>query len=488
VNLLYFSRYGAYFQDDWKVTSRLTLNLGMRYTLQTQTQERDGSFANFDFGRGRYIIRTEGGQLPRLAIPRLLQAYPHTGSEDNGWGRDVITADHNNLGPRIGFAYRPFGGNRTVVRGGYGVFYNIIPVYIGIRQISLSNTPFQLSENFDGGAGSPLLSFANPFPGGGAISPNPNITAVNRRISNTLAQQWNFTVERELLKNIGLRISYIGNKATRVPWYNYERNLPDGKTPGPNLQVIRPNQPWASISTLDTNGNAITHQMQIEVIHRWSNGLHLQSNYTWNRSIDNVAIVGTPQNPYNAALDRANADQVRRHVAYTSLTYDLPFGDGRKYANAKGALNYVIGGWQVASILQFRGGAPFSPGFNANSLVGWYAARASVVSNEYYPAEKSITRWFNPSAFAVPAPYTFGTFARNALWGPGQKIIDLSVLKSFSFGETREAQFRAEFFNFPNTPSFSNPNANLQQPTAVGRITGTSVEARVVQFGLKFLF
>ncbi|MFN7920236.1 MAG: carboxypeptidase regulatory-like domain-containing protein [Bryobacteraceae bacterium] len=488
VNLLYFTRYGAYFQDDWRVSSKLTLNLGMRYTLQTQTQERDGSFANFDFGAGKYVIRTAGGQLPRLALPRLVQAYPYVGSEANNWGSDVILADHNNLGPRIGFAYRPFGGNKTVVRGGYGIFYNIIPVYIGIRQISLTNTPFQLSESFDGGAGSPLLSLANPFPGGGAISPNPNITAVNRRVTNTYAQQWNMTLEREIIKDFGLRFSYIGNKGTSVPWYTYERNLPDGKTPGATLQALRPYQPFASISTLDPNGSSITHQLQIELIRRWANGLYLQTNYTLNKTLDNVPIVGTPQNPYNAALDRGNGDQIRRHVAYTSITYDLPFGKGRKFAAVTGPANYLIGGWQVAGILQFRGGTPFTPGFAANSLPGWYANRANVVSNDLYGSQRNINQWFNPAAFAIPAPYTFGNAARNMLWSPGQRIIDLSLLKSFSFGESREVQFRGEFFNLPNTPSFSAPGANLSAPGSLGKITGTTVEARVVQFGLKLLF
>ena len=267
VNLLYNTRYGAYFQDDWKVTSKLTLNVGLRYTLQTQTQERDGSFANFDFGNGKYVVRSENGQLPRLAIPRLLNAYPYVTSEANGWGSDVMLADHNNFAPRFGFAYRPFNDARTVIRGGYGIFYNIIPVYIGIRQISLTNTPFQLSENFESGATTPTLTLANPFPGGGTISPNPNITAVNRKIANTYSQQWNVTVEREIIADLGLRLSYIGNKGTRVPWYTYERNLPIQQVAGA-IQPNRPYQPWASVSTLDTNGNSITHQLQIEVTRR----------------------------------------------------------------------------------------------------------------------------------------------------------------------------------------------------------------------------
>jgi hypothetical protein len=474
-NLLYNTRYGLYIQDDWKVNSKLTLNYGLRYTLQTQTQERDGSFANFDFGKGVYVIRTENGQLPRLAIPRLLAAYPYVESEKNGWESNVITADHNNFGPRLGFAYRPFNDNKTVVRGGFGVFYNIIPVYIGIRQISLTNSPFLLTETFESGV-TPTLSFANPFPGAGALSPNPSIVAVNREIKNTSSIQYNFTIEREIFANTGLRVSYVGNKGTNVPWYNYNRNLPIRQTLG-TIQSNRPYQPWADITTLDTNGNSITHQMQVEVVRRFSKGLFLQANYTWNKTLDNVPIVGGPQNPYDASLDRANGEAIRPRVAYISASYELPFL--RK--------NKILGGWQLAGIGQFRSGTPFSVGFVPNQA-GWYATRADVASSEVYPPNQSITQWFNPAAFAVPAPFTFGNSARNMLFGPGQMIIDMSVLKDFRFGENHFLQFRAEAFNMPNHPSFGVPAANISVPASVGRITSTSVPARSVQFGLKLVF
>ncbi|HEU0124505.1 MAG TPA: TonB-dependent receptor [Bryobacteraceae bacterium] len=474
-NLLYNTRYGIYFQDDWKVSSRLTLNLGLRYTLQTQTQERDGSFANFDFAKGVYVIRTENGQLPRLAIPRLLSAYPYVESEKNGWGSNVITADHNNFGPRFGFAYRPFNDNKTVLRGGFGVFYNIIPVYIGIRQISLTNTPFLLTETFEAGA-TPTLSLANPFPGAGALSPNPSITAVNRDIRNTSSMQYNFTIERELAANTGFRISYVGNKGSRVPWYNYNRNLPFKQTLG-TVQSNRPYQPWADITTLDTNGSSITHQMQLELMRRFSKGLFVQASYTWNKTLDNVPIVGGPQNPYNAAADRGNGESIRPQVAYISATYDLPFFKTNK----------ILGGWQIAGIGQFRAGTPFNVTYNPNQA-GWLGGRADLVSADLYPSSQGINGWFNPSAFAIPAPFTFGNSARNMLFGPGQKIIDISVLKDFHFGETHYLQFRAEAFNMPNTPSFGNPASNLSVPASLGRITSTTVAARAIQFGLKLVF
>ena len=486
VNKLYYTRWGGYFQDDFRVSNRLTLNLGIRYTLQTQPQERDNSWANFDLGNGKFVVRSQDGQLPRLALQRLLSAYPYTTSEANGWGSDVLRADHNNFAPRLGFAYRPFGGSRTVIRGGYGIYYNIIPVFIGIRQISLSNSPFQLSETFSAAAGAtPTLTLANPFPGGGTIAANPNITAVNRQIRNTLAQQWNFTVEHEVLQNLGLRITYLGNRATRVPWYTYERNAPLQQGPG-TLQSLRPNQPWGSISTLDTNGNSITHQLQIEATRRYNTGLYLQGSFTWNKSIDNVPIAASVQNPYAAYLDRGNSESVRGRVAYVSATYDLPFGPGKKaFTSGPGA--FLFGGWQLATITQLRSGTPFSVTFSPTQP-GWIANRANVVSNSFYPDTQSIGGWFNPSAFAIPTVYTFGNSARNMLWGPGQVVVDMSVLKDIPIRERVKVQFRAEAFNLPNHPSFNNPAANISVPGTVGRVTSTSVANRALQFGLKVLF
>ncbi len=487
VNLLYNTRYGAYFQDDWKVSSRLTLNLGMRYLLQTAEQERDGSFANFDFGNGKYVVRTVNGHLPRLAIPRLLAAYPYVTSEQDGWGSNVLLSDKNNFAPRFGFAWRPLGGVTTVVRGGYGIYYNVIPVFIGIRQISLTNTPFQLSENFEADASNtPSLTLANPFPGQGALSPNPNITAVNRQVSNTYSQQWNLTIERELTKDLGMRVSYIGNKATRVPWYTYQRNLPIVQTPG-TIQSNRPFQPWADISTLDTNGNSITHQFQAEITRRFEKGLFVTANYTWNKTLDDVPISSSPQNPYNASADRGNGEAIRPQNFYLSSTYELPFGPGKPFASKGGAVGKVIGGWGLAGILQLRSGTPFSVNFSP-TLAGWYATRANTVSTNIYPSQQSIAQWFNPAAFATPAPFTFGDSARNMLFGPGQRLLDMSILKTTKVGERISTEFRVEFFNMPNHPSFSNPASNISVPATVGQITSTSVDPRAVQFGLKVLF
>ena len=487
VNLLHQARYSAYIQDDWKVTPNLTLNVGLRYMVQTVMQERDGAWSNFDFATGTFVVRTEGGRLPRLAIPRLLSSYPYEGSEQHGWGSDLLLGDHNNWSPRFGFAWRPFKHNRSVIRGAYGIYFSQVPAYIGIRQISLTNNPFQLSEVFDAAEGNvPTLSLANPFQGSGSVTASPAIVAVNRDLRNALSQQWNLTVEQQVLGNIGLRLTYLGNKVTRVPWYNYNRNLPLVQQAG-TLQSMRPYQPWSDITTLDTNANSFTNQMQVEVNRRMTAGLYLMMNFTWNKSIDNAATVGGPQNPYYAAGDRGNADGVRQHNMNLSGTYLLPFGYQQRFLNGKGWLSQFIGGWNLAVIAQIRSGLPFTVTFTP-SLSGWYSTRADASGISPDVPNPGIAQWFNPAAFKAPAPFTFGNAGRNILFGPGLWNLNTSLVKEFRLQEIARVQFRGEAFNMPNHASFGNPSASLNSTSTMGRVSGTSVAARAVQFALRVTF
>jgi len=150
-------------------------------------------------------------------------------------------------------------------------------------------------------------------------------------------------------------------------------------------------------------------------------------------------------------------------------------------------LGKIIGGWRLAGVTQLKSGSPFTVAFSP-SLAGWYANRADVVSNNFYPATQSIAQWFNPAAFATPASYTFGNSARNLLTGPGQKVFDLSLAKTTTIAEKIQTELRADFFNAPNTPSFANPSANVSVPSAMGVITTTTVDARTIQLGLKVKF
>ena len=484
-NQIRYTRLGAYIQDDWKVSPRLTLNLGLRYELQTEPTERSGSISNFDFATGKFVIESRNGQLPSTAIPRLVNAYPYVTSEQNGWGSSMLSMARKDFAPRFGFAYRPFGGDRTVIRGGYGIYYNMAPVFAGIRQLSWLNPPFVLTETFEAAAGNtPSLSLSNAFPAGqGTISANPNIYAVNRNLRDTYSQQMNLTVERELVKNLGLRVTYVRNKSNRAPWYGYNRNLPVVQRPG-TIQSQVPYQPFSTISTTDNDGNAQTNQLQVEATRRYAGGFSLQASYTWTKAIDNVPTSGTPQNPYNAALERANADGIRRHVFYASAVYDLPFGPGKPFLKRAGRFSE---GWSVTGILQLRTGPPFNLSFTPTQA-GWYATRPNSLGPNLYPSNQSISQWFNLSNFAIPAPFTFGSLGRNVLFGPGQRVLDIGVLKNTHINERLNIQFRAEAFNLPNHPVFSNPATNISVPSTAGKISSTAVDNRTLQFALKLLF
>jgi hypothetical protein len=309
---------------------------------------------------------------------------------------------------------------------------------------------------------------------------------VQQNIHNGLSQQWNFTLERELPSNIGLRISYVGNKTNHLPYYNDTLNVPALQVSGA-LQPNRPYQPWSDILYLHSGGDSTLHQLQIEAIKRLSHGLNFQIEYSWSRSLDDTPITGAPQNYYDDRGSRGNSDQVRRHVFTAAYSYELPFGPGKSYLKAGGVGGKIVGGWSLAGITTLRTGQPFSVSFSP-SLPGWIASRADVVNvGALSRGERSINRWFDASGYVVPAPFTYGDSARNLLFGPGQIVFDVSVLKDTAITERVRAQFRAEFFNLPNHANFQNPAANISSPSSVGKITGAD-DPRLIQFGLKLLF
>ena len=485
VNLFYQTRYSAYIQDDWQLSPRLTLNFGLRYMVQTSWKERDRAQANLDFTSGKLVI--PGSELPPQTQQPLVSAYPIVLAKDAGLPGEVLETDKNNFAPRIGFAFRPFANNKTVIRGGGGFYYNTLPVYIGFRQMGFSNPPFLLPETFEATPGpTPSLTLAQPFPGSGTISPNPALTAVERNIQNSLSQQWNLTVERELAHNLGFRVSYVGNKTNHLPWYNRSINVPETQAPGA-IQPRRPYQPWSDILLLSGGGDSTIHQLQVEAIQRYAHGLSFQAEYSWNRSLDDVPIVGGPQDPYDNRADRGDSESVRRHIFTIAYGYDLPLGPGKRFASVPGPAGKLLGGWQIAGITYLRSGVPFSVTFNATQA-GWFSSRADLVRDPRLPrSQRSIDRWFDPAAFAVPAPFTYGNSARNLLFGPGDIVVDFSVLKNTTIGENVTVQFRAELFNLPNHANFANPAANISVPASVGHIFGAG-DPRQIQFGLKILF
>jgi len=473
------NRYQAFLQDDWKVTSKLTLNLGLRYEMQSIRPQVYGSAAMFIPTVRNVVVFAD--QLPREAIPRLVDAFNlPLASKVNlpSAMMDYLGQDRNNIAPRAGLAYRLRQG--TVLRGGFGIYYNVLNV--NWTEQAAFQMPFATVETFEQGSGTaPTFTMSNPFPGSGSIPGNPDAAYLSSpRTPYNI--QWSFTLEHQLPFSIGARLSYVGqrNIATLA---NVPRNA---VTPAPGaVQPRRPFQPFANITQINTPAfQSATNQLQAGLEKRYSNGLLISAEYQFVRAIGTETF----QNPFDWNDSRGNLGGIRKHVFVSSYVYDLPFGKGRRWlSNARRAQDLLLGGWQLAGIVQALSGAPFSPSF-VTTVQGSVGGRPDAVPGAaVYPAERSIQRWFNASAFAVPANFTFGNAGYNQLRGPGQYNCDASLVKAFAFQERFNLQLRLEAFSALNNPQFGNPNGAITNPAVVGTITSAGGN-RTVQIGARLTF
>lgn len=476
------NRYFAYIQDDWNISPRVTLNLGVRYEYATPFQNSQGDISNFDPSL-RQVVVVSGLEN---ADPRLLSVLPITdGATADIHTGNWIKPDRNNLAPRVGIAFRPFRSSRLVLRASYGIYYNAISGYNLLLSQAVTNPPFRVQETFEPAPGAvPSLTWANPFPGGGAIPNNPALVANARNRVNPYLQQWNFTIEHELLRNTAVRVSYLGNRGTHL-----ERDALINDTPmAPGAaQPLRPYQPWGPITYWESGRNSMLHQLQLGFVRRYTSGFTLQFEYQFSRAL---AEPTTPLDYRNFRYDRGNQDGIRRHYAVSNYIYDLPFGRGQRWLSGlNGAAAMIVGGWQLAGIATLGTGTPYSVAFTP-TLQGWRASRADYAgsADDVVPEDRSINRWFNPAAFRAPAPFQFGNTARNAFFGPNIAVWDAAIFKHTPITERLNSSLRIEFFNLPNRANFAAPQTNISIPATVGQITGTSTAARTIQFGLRLDF
>ena len=460
--------YAGYFQDDWKVTQRLTLNLGFRYDLladypQTEVGDR---LIQFDIESGNPAPVNEG-------------RFP--------W-RSGIGNDLNNWAPRVGLAYRI--GEGTVVRSAYGVYYDGQPIHLNAGL--LSQAPFFVNTrvdnaqgNFEGARGladGPLRVRELLSPGQSRRGYDPDNYAI------PYMQQWNFAVQQQLPAQQQLTVAYVGSKATGL---RHQINF-NQAVPGSGPVALRRRWPnHAAVRIVQARGNSNYHSLQATLRKHFSRGLQYQLNYTWAHSIDeatgSLPITDLSGNRGNSGLDL-------RHSVNATVGYDLPIGRGRALlGNAHRAVDQILGGWKLNALLTLTDGYPFSPRGPNTLNIGEGTRPDRIANGNLADSERTIRRWFDTDAFVAPGFREFGNSGRNVLVGPGTNLANVSVHKNFSVGEGKRLQFRAEFFNVTNTPHFNTPNSNIASP-AVGRITRAGSEnrfqrtQRLVQFGLRFVF
>lgn len=469
-------RWAGYFQDDWTVSSRLTLNLGVRYEYQGIFENSFGEMANFDPSLGKLVVI---GGTPNP----LFAALPQVTAESLGIDTsNYLRRDRNNWAPRLGLAWRPLGNASFVVRTAYGIYYNVMPGHPA--SMLPQNPPFRTVQLFEALPGNtPSLTMDNPFPGTGSIPANPSVNAFARDRTTGYLQEWNFTIEGEVLRNTSVRASYVGNKGTHL-----DRNINiNDPVPAPGLvQPRRPYQPFGVIAYRESGRNSIMQQMQLGARRRFASGLSFQFEYQYSNGLSEQPFgITAPMDSFRAFLDRGHADMIPHHVTTANYTYDLPFGRGRAF-QLSGFADKVFGGWQLAGILGFGSGQPFSVTFDS-TVTGWPSNRADIIGDPHLE-DRSIQRWFNPSAFVIPAQFTYGNSARNLLFGPGYFNWDTAVFKHTPLTERLNLEIRAEFFNVLNHPNFGIPQSNISNVSQVGRITSTSNTPRDIQFGARLSF
>jgi hypothetical protein len=455
----------SYFgQDDWRVTNSLTLNLGLRWDYLGPASDAHDNMSNFDFKTGQIIFVGTPG-------------YP-TG------GHNVTFRDLNNFGPRVGLAWSPASVPHTVFRMGYGIFYMYWQGQgdLGIGPASKSDP----IVNFNGNTSDPSgLGFDNLYPIGNiAAGGLPYALAKSFHIRTPYIQQWNFTVQHQLGQSTSIQAAYIGNKGNKI-W-----EIDPFNTPLPGSSPIQSRVPYPNVgySELETDiGSSSYHALQTKVEKRYSAGVTLLGSYTWSRSTDtNSDMIYRVFNPYNLSQDRGLSDFDVRHRFVASWIFELPAGKGKRFLNsANGFVDNVLGGWSIGGITLFESGMPFTVdalGDPANIGLG---TRPNVVG-DWRLSNPSIHEWFNTAAFANPAPFTIGNERRNMLTGPGINRWDLNLSKTFHITERHQIQFRSEFFNAFNHPSFNQPGATLGTPS-FGIISDAN-PGRIIQFALKYNF
>jgi Carboxypeptidase regulatory-like domain len=468
--------YSWFVQDNWRVNSRLSVNVGLRNDSITAWKERHNRLAAF--------VPEGGGNL----VP--VGTAPFTGDS-------VQDGRPWQLGPRLGLAYTIT--PKTVLRTGGGIFYSFKTVTSGnslAKNAPFSGTLVTTNDANNFAAAKPISAGFPadrpqlwPIPGSGFYYwPGDAKTST--------MYEWNINLQRELVSNLVLSVAYVGGKGTYVDVVGLNINQ---AIPGPGAVVTRRPYPNLSDATgVVPWGNSIYNSLQT-TFERRMGAVRFSGAWTWAHSIDNTSgeSSNSPiQNSRDLASQRGSSTFDVRHKLAISSTVELPFGKGRHFLpGAAGPLQWLAGGWQLNTIGTFQSGLPFTPTMQTNNLnTGTGSQFPNRIASGVLPSEsRTIDRWFDASAFVAPGQYIFGNSGRNILYGPGTKQVDLSLFKNFVFKESRRIEFRAEAFNVANTPQFNNPSASIGF-AGVGRITTAGSPtvyqrtSRQVQLALKVYF
>lgn len=467
--------YHFFVNDSYRMRPNLTVSAGLRYEYNTAPVDAFDR-ANLYDATTRSLVRVGTGGVPRGGYE----------------------PDKNNFAPRVGIAWTIDDAGKTVLRAGYGVYYDTSPLAPG--EALYFNRPYFDFNLFFPLQGLPL-TLSDPFPAFFPFALPDSAQAIQRDLRTPYMQHWNLSVQRQLGRKRVLEVSYVGSKGTKLLTAR-DINQPRPSVLPPGLPFVpRPVPQFDEINLIESRANSNYRSLQARLQQRLSDGLALLASYTWSRSIDDASNFfpsagdpNYPQNSYDFRAERGRSNFDVRHRFSASYVYDLPFGKGRKYLSEGGGWSTLLTGWQTAGIVTAQTGRPFTVALIRefdNSGTGFSALgfgandRPNLVGDPRL-ANGTPERWFNTAAFAFPAPGTFGNAGRNVVDGPGYQSVNASLIKNTNLTENVNLQLRGEVFNLFNHPNFNLPDNFLGSPT-FGQITSAR-DPRHIQLGVKLLF
>jgi hypothetical protein len=476
-----------YVQDDWRLTNRLTLNLGLRFEFATPRWDRDNVLSNFDPQTNTILAARDG----------------------DTYDRSLMLNDAGNFAPRVGLAYSVT--SRTVLRGGYGISY-VHFNRVGSADLLGINGPQVVIATVDQTPSQPaFLTTQLGYPVGltDPKSFNPvksNITFIPKDLKWPYVQSYFFSVQHEIGRNLVLDVAYVGNQSDRLPIIgDYNAAVPGTGS----LQSRRPITGFGAITWLDPAGFSNYNSLQVKVEKRLSSGLYFLNSFTYGHAIDNGnqslenpnGNATAPQNIRNLDAEKGTSAYDQKFTNITSVVYSLPFGRGRRYASGMPAVaDAVLGGWELTGINTALSGEPITLTFDPTAALdetgripdfrGGATYRPNLIGDPLAASgQRSVDNYFNKSNVLIPSDpmHPFGNAGRNIVRGYPFNQLDLGVFKNFRLPrEGMSVQFRSEFFNLLNHTNFRAPNSNASS-SAFGTIRST-YPARQIQFALKFLF
>lgn len=490
---------GLYFQDQFKVTPKLTVNYGIRYELQPGFHEKYDHLSLIDFAWNNSLQPTwvragKGDPYEGHAPFHLPPSVPIV--RDGRFDNTVYRTDYNDWGTRLGIAYSI--NEKTVVRTGGGIFF----VHeIGNAMFDPTrNMPSSLRIATPANSINPNETWASPFP---ILGLSTLALDWLWKDPTSYVSQWSFSVQRAISASLSLEAAYVGSAGVHL----YRTNYYNEQQPGPptaNLSLRRPFSHLGIIQLVEGAGHSSYNALQLRLQQRFSRGFTVLSSYSYEKSLDNGSGVRqangdayVPQNVYDLRGERGPSAFNFGQRWVTSFLYELPFGKGKQLlGSANPFVNALVGGWQLGGIFTLEGGFPFSVYCTSNSTYENTdsGCRADVTGQSPSAANLAPERWFNLNAFvnrtdfvAGVGPYRFGTSGRNVVNGPGVAELDASLSKAFRITEASRLDFRAEFFNLPNHPILGQPGSTVGTPT-YGVISNTNLDNRQIQFALKLIF